>query len=287
MTETTLAEYKKGTIAAVGDDAFTDSAMFDHMQRVAMLFSESDLAPKQYQKKPGNCFIALCMAKRLGCDPMMFMQNSYVVHGKPGIEAKLAIALANQSGIFKGPIRYRTEGSGNNQKWTAFATVQETGDVIEMSVDWGMVTAEGWDKKEGSKWKTMREVMGRYRAAMLLIRTHCPQVIMGLPSTEELRDIDDGCNDRPRKAGVRRAEPLRLSNVVEAAEGAEPPGDEDGDDTQENPPFDLDATFAGLTTAAHIDNMAGDLKADPNVDMTEAEIDAAAHRARERIKVKQ
>jgi hypothetical protein len=96
--------------------------------------------------------------------------------------------LANQSGIFKGPIRYRIEGTGDLKSWTAFATVASTGDVIEMTVSMTMVKAEKWDSNP--KWKTMPDVMGRYRSAMFLIRTHCPEVIMGLPSREELEDFE-------------------------------------------------------------------------------------------------
>ena len=35
----------------------------------------------------------------------------------------------------------------------------------------------------------MPEIMFRYRSAMILIRTHCPEVIMGMQSREELEDV--------------------------------------------------------------------------------------------------
>ncbi|MDE2470485.1 MAG: hypothetical protein KGL35_17500, partial [Bradyrhizobium sp.] len=187
-----LAQNKPQRLVTVDNGAFAnllDTAKFEHLWRLSTAFSSSDLVPEQFRRKPENCFIGIQMAIRLGVDPFMFLQSCYVVHGRPGLEAKLAIALANSSGVFVGPIRYRLEGSGKTRKCTAFATVRETSETIEMTVDWAMVEAEGWNKKSGSKWLTIPEVMFRYRAAMLLIRTHCPEVIMGMQSKEELEDI--------------------------------------------------------------------------------------------------
>jgi len=55
-----------------------------------------------------------------------------------------------------------------------------------------MAKAEGWATKTGSKWKTMPELMLRYRAAAFLIRTTAPEIGLGLYTTDELRDIDNG-----------------------------------------------------------------------------------------------
>jgi hypothetical protein len=59
-----------------------------------------------------------------------------------------------------------------------------------------MVKGEKWneDKKsktgyvQVSKWKTMPDMMYRYRAASFLIRTHYPEVTLGLLSREELEE---------------------------------------------------------------------------------------------------
>ena len=46
---------------------------------------------------------------------------------------------------------------------------------------------EGWIKN--SKYKTMPEQMLRYRSATWLIRTHCPEVLLGMQSSEEIQDV--------------------------------------------------------------------------------------------------
>lgn len=59
-----------------------------------------------------------------------------------------------------------------------------------MVVDMDMADAEGWTKKNGSKWKTMPQLMLRYRAASFFARLNCPELTMGLYTKEEIIDGD-------------------------------------------------------------------------------------------------
>ena len=63
---------------------FSSLQSFELAQRAAALLAKSSLAPKEYQNNLPNCIIALNMASRMGADPLMVMQNLYIVHGKPG-----------------------------------------------------------------------------------------------------------------------------------------------------------------------------------------------------------
>lgn len=253
-----------------------DTAKFEHLWRLSNAFSRSELVPAQFVGKPENCFIAIQMAIRLGVDPFMFMQSCYIVHGRPGLEAKLAIALANSSGVFKGPIQFRMEGEGKQRQCTAFATVRETDERIEMTVSWAMVEAEGWNKKNGSKWLTMPEIMFRYRAAMILIRTHCPEVIMGMQSKEEIEDTLVQA-ERPARQLARSLESLteQMESVgpvtvdpsgahvpiteearrahIDALTAASPPQREPGDDDPSSlEDAELAAAIADLANIASI-----------------------------------
>jgi len=172
---------------------FFDIAKFEHAQRVANLLTSSSMVPVQFQGKAnlGNCVIALNLAERMGVDPFMLMQNMYIVHGRPGIEAKLAIALVNGSGKFT-PLQFKLEGEGKTRQCTCYATHKETKEVCSQTVTWKMVEAEGWDKPKGtqvSKWVTMPDLMFQYRAAMFFTRIYCPEVIMGFRSVEEIIDM--------------------------------------------------------------------------------------------------
>jgi hypothetical protein len=166
-----------------------DTNRFKQMYSISKLFAASELVPKQYQGHPANCMVALQMAFRMEVDPMMFMQNTYIVQGRPGIEAKLAIALVNSRGPFTGPIQWKFDGTGKNRACTAYATHKITDEVCEAEVTWAMVEAEGWASKAGSKWKSIPDLMFRYRSAMFLARLYCPEVLLGMHSVDELHDI--------------------------------------------------------------------------------------------------
>ena len=161
------------------------------MFRLAQFYAGAMILPEHWRGKPNDCFIGLQMAKRLNCEPLAYFQNSYLVHGKPGIEAKLSTALLNTSGLILGKVRYRFEGEGKNRKCTAFVQDRETKQEVSATITWETVVAEGWDKKTGSKWLTMPEQMFCYRSATFLIRRHYPEVLMGMNTVDELEDIDD------------------------------------------------------------------------------------------------
>jgi hypothetical protein len=162
---------------------------FQEAYKWAEVFSKSQLIPKSFQGKVADCMIAVQYASELGVSPMQFLQNAYVINGKPSIQSSFAIALANQSGILSGGINYTMEGDGDQKKCTAWAKLKETGERIESTVSIDEAKKEGWYTKQGSKWQSLPDLMLRYRSAMFLIRTHLPQVILGFQSKEELIDV--------------------------------------------------------------------------------------------------
>jgi len=130
------------------------------------------------------------MANRVGMSPLATMQNLYVVHGKPTWSAQFIVSVVNHSGRFS-PIRYDMQGEGNTRSCTAYATDLVTGEKLEgVTVSMEMAHAEGWSKKAGSKWKTMPELMLRYRAATFFGRLYAPDLLLGMQTIEEMRDIE-------------------------------------------------------------------------------------------------
>lgn len=168
---------------------FLDTARFEFAQRVAGMFAKSSMVPTHFQNNIGNCMIALNLAERMRVDPFMLMQNLYIVHGRPGIEAKLAIALINGAGRFE-PIEFEFEGKGDTRQCRATAKEIKTGKVLQGPwVSWTMAKAERWVDKDGSKWKTMPDLMFMYRSAMFFARVYDPGVLLGLRTKDELDDM--------------------------------------------------------------------------------------------------
>lgn len=165
---------------------------FELAQRKAKVYAASSLVPKEYSGNIGNVIIAQNMAARMGADVLMVMQNLYIVHGKPGWSAQFLIACFNSCGRFSA-IKYRIDGKDDDYGCVAYATELSSGEVVEgVRVTIGMAKAEGWATKAGSKWKTMPDLMLRYRAATFLVRCTAPEIGLGYQTVEEIKDTVDG-----------------------------------------------------------------------------------------------
>ena len=231
-------EASKTKVAVVDDSEFSnwlDTARFEHIWRMARVFSETSMVPTVFQKKPADCMVAIQMALRCGIDPMMFLQNSYVISGKPSIETKLAIAMMLKSGRIRGTITYAFSGQGKNLACTASCISADTGELLEHTLTWDTVERNKWH--ENAFWKKDPELMIQYRSAMRLIRLHFPDVLLGCYSKDELEDIDS----EPKPVVRPGRAPGRLNQVI--APALEPPKAEQGDAWE--PDEDERATIEG------------------------------------------
>lgn len=171
-------------VAAHGGDMLTDTSQFELAQRWANAFANSQLVPPHLRGKPADCLIAIMMAKELGDNPLMVMQNIYVVSGKAGWSATYMIGRANASGVFKGRITWETTGEKMSLAVKAKAVLADTLETVSATATMQMAVAEGWAKN--SKYSTMPEHMLRWRAATMLIRLYCPEVMLGMNTADEL-----------------------------------------------------------------------------------------------------
>ena len=176
---------------------------FSEAAEAAVRYANSSLVPAHFKGKPDDCFIAIQLAARQNVDPLMLMQHSYVVGGKPGVEGKYAIALMNARGPFKTGVQYEYRGEGDARSCTAWGTYRATGKRCESTVNMAMVKAEGWIKNP--KWTSMCDQMLAYRAGAFLARLYCPEVLMGMQTVEELEDIID-ITPAPSQAAVQSDE---------------------------------------------------------------------------------
>lgn len=217
---------------------------FDQVQRVARMYSECDLVPAHFKDNIPNCFIALQLARRFQMDEFMVMQNVYVVHGKPALEGKLIIALANQSPIFQSRIKYEFVGVKGEDSWGCYAHATVDGeDVQGTTITMDMVRREGWLDKPLSKWKTMPEQMFKYRAAAFFIRTVAPEIMMGMQMNDEAEDsyVEIEVVDPTKPAqGSGNIKDLLAGKTEE--DDPEPDGNGGG---AEKPAFDKDKDFEG------------------------------------------
>lgn len=172
---------------------FYSMAAMNQLRKITDVFNKSSLVPETYRGPAnwGNCAIVLSMAARMNADPLMMLQNVYVVYGQPAMSSKMMIALFNQCGRFES-IHYKETGKKgtDSQGCVAWAKEKSTGEVLEgPEVTIKVAKDEGWFNKSGSKWKTMPDQMLRYRAASWFIRTTAPELSIGFQTTDEVIDV--------------------------------------------------------------------------------------------------
>ena len=237
---------------------------FAETMQAAQILSNSSLVPKDYRcfiptKEYGklqydnqgnvigennpnataNCLIALNMANRMGYDPLMIMQNLYIIEGRPAWSSQFIIAAINACGKFS-PLRFEivkhgmtdveytvTQGYGKNKtsenvktqvenvSCVAWAIEKATGERIESAkIDMVMAIKEGWYQKNGSKWQTMPDQMLRYRAAAFFGRIYAPEILMGIYSADEVRDFVDVTPERaPQPAAHPKQQQLPCYDI--------------------------------------------------------------------------
>lgn len=218
---------------------FSNDQAFVSAQRMCRALTTSNLVPENYRGETnmGNALIALDMANRMGISPLMVMQNLHVIEGRPSWASSFIISVLNSSGLFS-PVRFKVEDLGeadaSYDKWTgpkgarekvstkirirdrsfqAFAIEKATGEVLEGPVvTISMAVAEGWYGKPGSKWQTMPDLMGRYRAAAFFGRLYAPHILNGMHTDDEVLDLtpDDY---------MQAVEPVRAETAPEKPAG--------------------------------------------------------------------
>jgi hypothetical protein len=192
--------------------AFSSMSGFEIAQRMAKALAESDLVPQMYRGKLSNCLVALEISQRCNASVLMVMQNLFVIQGKPGWSSQYIIAALNSCGKFS-PLRFKKD----TEKCMAYAVELRTNEILEgPEVSIAMAKAEGWFDKNGSKWKTMPELMLMYRSAAFFGRLYAPEVLMGLQTKEEVEDVIETTSRKVNKPDAAIEDLVAKLQSVEA-----------------------------------------------------------------------
>jgi hypothetical protein len=185
-------------------EALLSPAKVAQIEKVAKMYCGSKLVPDHFRGDLASTFVAMQLAARMQVDPFMLMQNMFVIYGRPGLNAKLIVALFNSKDKrFLDGIKFDIERDDRGKilsctAWSIRKSDKEK--VLGPKIDRELVSGEGWDKpkrrRDGSgaitsKWVTMPEMMFRYRAAAWFVSQHAPEVVLGMPSHDELLDAGE------------------------------------------------------------------------------------------------
>jgi hypothetical protein len=190
---------------------------FELAQRIAKSLASSTLVPKIYQGQEGlaNCLIALEIASRLKVSPMVVMQNMVPINGRPSWSSQYLIGKVNACGKFS-PLRYIFDSEDAPTSCYCEAKDLASGEVLRgEKITIAMAKAEGWYGRNGSKWPTMPGQMLRFRAASWWQRVYCPELSLGLPTQEEIIDVEAVTVAEIPAAAIAPAVPAPLTHRAE------------------------------------------------------------------------
>lgn len=156
---------------------------FDEAWRQAEIMADSDMVPKDFKGKPGNCLIAVQWGAEIGLKSMQAVQNIAVINGRPSLWGDAALALVRSSPL----CRYVIETDDGT---TATCRSWRNGEPQEQVRTFSMEDAKlaGLLGKQGP-WTQYPKRMRQMRARAFLLRDVYTDVLKGLHMAEESMDL--------------------------------------------------------------------------------------------------
>lgn len=172
---------------------------FEQALTFSQYLADSDLVPKDFKGKPGNCLIAMQWGSELGLKPLQSLQNLAVINGRPALWGDAVIALVLSSPVCE----YVTEDDDGQ---TAYCRVKRKG-APEQVRTFSMEDAKkaGLAGKQGP-WTQYPKRMRQMRARAFALRDVFPDVLRGMPIAEELQDMHTSSQAAPVEKNMGPAE---------------------------------------------------------------------------------
>jgi len=209
MTETALTT-TKSQVPIV--DGIIKPADFDGMWRIATIYAQSGMVPKQYENKPAAIIVAGQFGAELGLSLMPALQNIAVINNNPTLWGDAMLGIVRNSGTLEIFIEYY-DGKPYDDDYTAVCIAKRAGIGFEYKPEdtlnalrrkgifvneysvadakkaglWGGKGKEQW-QKEQSSWATNPKRMLKMRARSFTLRDGWPDKLKGMHSAEEMAD---------------------------------------------------------------------------------------------------
>lgn len=201
-TGTEIVQQKKSPIGFGAQGV--QLASLEEAYRFANAICASGFAPKGMEK-PEAVLVAIQLGAEIGLTPMAALQNTAVINGRPAIYGDAALALVRASGLL---VSYKEEEVGeagaDTQGYRVTAVRKGEQSAVETFTVSDAKRAKLWGK--AGPWSDYPKRMLRFRARGYVLRDLFGDILKGLRTVEEVRDIP--------------AEPVNVTPVSEkVAEG--------------------------------------------------------------------
>lgn len=173
-----------------------DTSLFDQAQRVALTMAMSNMTPTHLRldkagnllpdaQRVANCFLIVNQALQWGLNPFAVMAKTYFVEGKMGYEGQLVHAVVEARAPLVGKLRGEYDGKGDDRRVKVIGTFQ--GETEPRTIEW--TVRQG--RTKNAMWNTNPDQKLWYSGVILWARRHCPGVILGIATDDDLDTIQE------------------------------------------------------------------------------------------------
>lgn len=165
---------------------FMPQSMGEAMQ-LATIMARSTFVPGHCRGSEGNCLAIIMQASRWGMDPFAVANKAYFTKegAAPAFEAQLVNAVVNSSGALSGRLRIEFEGEGERLRCTVRGFLRaDPNDEKVRTQSIARITV-----RNSPLWKSDPEQQLGYYTTRAWARMHCPEVLLGVYTPDEL-DIE-------------------------------------------------------------------------------------------------
>jgi hypothetical protein len=197
---------------------FNDNKMNQIIRIAEIMATGKTTIPEHLQKSPGDCVAVCLQAAQWAMNPFAVAQKTHLVSGRLGYEAQLVIAVVNTRAPIQGRLKFEWEGNwtGINGKVckdeklavTCLATFQ--GDTEPTAHRVSMAQA---GVRNSPLWEHDPKMQLAYLCAKRWARLHCPDVILGVYTPDELEEVPLFINDESSEAPLVPALPEGASRT--------------------------------------------------------------------------
>jgi hypothetical protein len=185
---------------------------FEQALKFSEMLADSDMVPKDFKGKPGNCLIAIQWGHEVGLQPLQALQNIAVINGRPAMWGDSLMALVRASTACE----YVTESDDGHTATIRGKRKGQPEEIRTFSMD--DAKQAGLLGKQGP-WTQYPKRMRQMRARAFLLRDLFADVLRGMAMAEELQDIGEvelNPGNNPPSAQKRNDPPIYSDSDFDA-----------------------------------------------------------------------
>lgn len=155
------------------------------MDFAQLMAKAGPMVGKAFRGQPGSCLAITMQAMRWGMDPFAVSQKAYVANESIAYEAQLVNAVILSRAPLKGRPDYEFEGEGDQRRCKVLAVLKnDSMPKAYLSPPLAQI------KAKSPLWKDDPDQQLAYYSIRAWARRHCPEIIMGVYTVEEVRAYD-------------------------------------------------------------------------------------------------